>query len=335
MTIKTEFDAKDFQVGALVGRFHVDELHEGHKALLDYVISKHKKVILFLGVTKATSKKNPLDYATRKAMVQSEYPDIVILPIVDQRYNKVWSSNLDAAIGIPFGEKKTLIYGSRDSFIPSYKGKNKTVELEPSVDYSGTAVREAIAGVSVNSIDFRKGAIYAIYNGKRETTFPTVDICAYNDKGQFLMAKKPNEPLWRFVGGFVDRTDASYEVAANREFYEETGGNARLGELTYICSQQIDDWRYRDSEDGIMTTLFLARHAFGNAVASDDLANGGDVKWIDIKEFSNYDGVRTKVMPEHRELMLKLVDKIYSGNLVPNLGERLAERTDKVEYTIE
>jgi hypothetical protein len=39
-----------------------------------------------------------------------------------------------------------------------------------------------------------------------------------------------------------------------------------------------------------MTTLFLARFGFGNAVASDDLANGGAIKWVSIKEFSNYEG---------------------------------------------
>jgi bifunctional NMN adenylyltransferase/nudix hydrolase len=46
-----------------------------------------------------------LDYATRKGMVQSEYPDIIILPLVDQRYNDIWSNNLDSALAIPFGEK--------------------------------------------------------------------------------------------------------------------------------------------------------------------------------------------------------------------------------------
>jgi hypothetical protein len=54
-----------------------------------------------------------------------------------------------------------------------------------------------------------------------------------------------------------------------REFYEETGGNARIGELTYICSQQVHDWRYKGTEHGIMTTLFLARFGFGNAVISE------------------------------------------------------------------
>lgn len=332
MEIKSEFNPKDFKVGVLVGRFHVDTLHVGHKELIDHVVINHKKVILFLGVAKAVGRKNPLDYATRKAMIQTDYPDIVILPLEDKRYNSVWSSNLDNAISIPFGEQKALIYGSRDSFIPSYLGKNKTVELEPSVDYSGTAVREEIASEIINHPFFRAGIIYSVY-GERPKTFPTVDICAYNDKGQFLMAKKPNENLWRFVGGFVDRNDDSYEIAAKREFYEETGGDARLGELSYICSQKVDDWRYRGTENGIMTTLFLARYAFGRAVASDDLANGGDLQWVNIKDFSNYDGVRTKVMPEHRDLMTKLIDRVYSSDLVPNLGERTPERTDAVTYT--
>jgi bifunctional NMN adenylyltransferase/nudix hydrolase len=331
MEIKTEYNTKDFQVGALVGRFHVDELHIGHRDLLDHVISNHKKVILFLGVSKTVSNKNPLDYATRKGMVQSEYPDIIILPLVDQRYNDIWSNNLDSALAIPFGEKKVLIYGSRDSFIPSYKGKNKTVELTPSFDYSGTELREEIASVVVNHKYFRAGAIYSVYAG-RGTTFPTVDICAYNEKGEILMARKPNETLWRFVGGFVDRNDETYEVAAKREFYEETGGNARIGELTYICSQQVHDWRYKGTEHGIMTTLFLARFGFGNAVASDDLANGGAIKWVSIKEFSNYDGIRANIMPEHRELMLSLVNKVYGEKLIPNIGSRLAERTDNVIY---
>jgi len=338
MEIKTEHNPKDFQVGALVGRFHVDELHIGHRELIDHVIQNHKKVILFLGVAKTVGRKNPLDYATRKAMIQLEYPDIVILPLEDKRYNTAWASNLDHALSIPFGEKKALIYGSRDSFIPSYKegkGRNKTVELEPSVDYSGTAVREKIASEIINHPFFRAGIIYSVY-GERAKTFPTVDICAYNEQGQILLAKKPDEKLWRFVGGFVDRNDGSYEIAAKREFYEETGGDARLGEkLKYICSQSVDDWRYRDTENGIMTTLFLGRYAFGQAVASDDLANGGDLQWVDIKDFSNFDGIRTKVMPEHRDLMTKLIDAVYEEGLIPNIGTRLPEREGNITYTQE
>jgi bifunctional NMN adenylyltransferase/nudix hydrolase len=333
MEIKQEIDTKDYQIGVLIGRFHVDELHIGHKELIDHVVGNHKKVIIFLGVNKKVgTKKNPLDYATRRIMIQQEYPNVVILPLADQRYNEVWSAKLDAEISVPFGEKKTLIYGSRDSFIPAYTGKYKTVELSPSFDYSGTEVRERCSNTIISTKEGREGIINAVY-ARRPSIYPTVDICAYNDEGQLLLAKKPNEKQWRFVGGFVDGVDGSYEDAARREFKEETGGNAVLDkQMHFIASQKVDDWRYRGEEDSIVTTLFLARLAFGHARPSDDIA---ELKWIDASVFSNFDGIRTQIVPEHRDLMTKLIEKIYSTDIVPNLGKRLAERTDNVTYTIE
>jgi bifunctional NMN adenylyltransferase/nudix hydrolase len=145
------------------------------------------------------------------------------------------------------------------------------------------------------------------------------------------MARKPNEKYWRFVGGFVDPTDASYEEAARREFNEETGGNCVINRLRYVLSHRVADWRYAKEESGIMTTLFLAHRQMGFAKASDDIA---DVKWIPIREFSNYNGVRTKVMPEHREMMIALVNKVYDEKLIPNIGDRLEEVTN-VTYTAE
>lgn len=332
MEVKTDLNVKDYSVGVLIGRFHVKKLHEGHIELIDHVVSQHKQVVILLGVTKkVNSRKNPLDFATRKAMIQEAYPSVSILPIEDKRYDTDWSKSVDSTITIPYGEKKFLLYGSRDSFMKSYSGKNKTIELASSVDYSGTEDREATANETLPTEDFRAGVIYSVY-AKRPSIFPTVDICAYNQEGQLLMARKPNEKLWRFVGGFVDGTDNSFEDAAKREFREETGGNGNLGELTFIASQKVDDWRYKGEQDGIMTTLFLARFAFGHVKPSDDIE---DLKWFDAKEFSNYHGVRTQVVPEHRDLMTKLINRIYTDNLVPNLGERLPERTDVVEYTCE
>ena len=75
---------KTYPIGALVGRFQVHELHEAHKYLINQVVENHKKVILFLGVTKVVgTKNNPLDFDTRKRMIQQHYPDIVILALPD------------------------------------------------------------------------------------------------------------------------------------------------------------------------------------------------------------------------------------------------------------
>ena len=332
MDIKKQIEPTDFEVGVIIGRFQTNRLHEGHINLISHVLSNHKKAVLILGVSRVqNTKKNPLDFASRKAMIQKLFPSLMILPVMDQRYDEKWSSDIDAAISMPFGEKKTVIYGSRDSFIPYYKGKFQVIELEASFDHNATNIRAEVAKETLDSSDFRAGVIYSAFN-QRPVTYPTVDVCAFNDDGEILMARKPNEKYWRFVGGFVDPTDESYEEAALREFREETGGSCVISDLKYILSHRVKDWRYSKEESGIMTTLFLGRRTMGMAKASDDIA---DVKWIPIKEFSNFDGVRTKVMPEHREMMLALVNKVYAEKLIPNIGERLAERTDNITYTAE
>lgn len=332
MEIKKAVNPKDYEVGVIVGRFQTNKLHEGHIDLINQVMSNHKQVVIIVGISRIqNTKKNPLDFASREKMLKQSFPDAIIFAVSDQRSNDVWSQQVDTLISIPFGEKKAVIYGSRDSFIPFYTGKNPVIELEPSAEFNATNIRAEIAKETLATQDFRTGVIYANF-AQRPVTFPTVDVCAFNENGEILLAKKPNEKLWRFVGGFVDRTDGSYEEAALREFREETGGNCTIQNPTYIASIKVEDWRYKKEESGIMTTLFLAEKTFGFAKASDDIAV---VQWIPIREFSNFDGIRTKVMLEHRELMTILVDKVYNEGLIPNIGTRLAERTDNVTYTIE
>lgn len=335
MDIKT--DKKEIianaEVGVIVGRFQTNKLTDGHKYLINEVLSNHKKVIVFIGSSRVpNTKKNPLDYSSREKMLRVEYGNKIIpIQITDQRSNDTWSNILDGKISETFPDKKVVIYGSRDSFIDSYTGKNPVIELEPSGTYNATNLRAEVARETLETEDFRAGIIYANFN-YRPVTYPTVDVCAYNQNGEILLAKKPNENLWRFVGGFVDRSDESYEKAAFREFKEETGGNCTIMNPRYITSQKVDDWRYRKEESGIMTTLFLVENTYGYAKASDDIAV---VQWIPIREFSNFDGIRTKIMPEHRELMTILVDKVYNENLIPNIGTRLPERTENITYTIE
>jgi len=335
MQTKSQIEPNDFEVGVIIGRFQTNSLHEAHLEFINHVLSNHKKVIILLGISRIqNTKRNPLDFASRKAMIQMEFPNVVILPIRDNRSDERWAQEVDQMIMVPFGEKKTLIYGSRDSFIPHYSGRHSVVELGAVGNHNATNLRESVAKETLNSSDFRAGIIYQTYN-QRAVTYPTVDVCVYNDKGEILMAKKPNEKLWRFVGGFVDPSDASYEHAAYRELQEETGGNLDAGtakSFKYITSQKIDDWRYRKEESGIMTTLFLVKRNHGYAKASDDIAV---VEWIPIREFSNFHGIRTQVMIEHRELMQTLVDRVYSEKLIPNIGERKAEEEGNIIYTAE
>lgn len=300
MEIKNSINPSDFEIGVIVARFQVHKLHEGHINLIDKVCANHKKVIIFLGVPQVGgTKTNPLDFATRRAMIADKYPDIVILPHKDQRSDQKWSENLDAEIRMPYGSKITaLLYGSRDSFIPHYKGKFQTVELVTDVFYSGTEVRKQVSKEILNSEQFRAGIIHSIY-AQWSVTYPTVDVVAYNDNGQILLGKKPNENNYRFIGGFVDRSDANWEQAARREFYEETGG-CEIGNLEYVTSGQINDWRYNKTEHGIMTTLFLGKFLFGAIQPSDDIAS---LHWVNPLDIN----IDTDIMDEHKELFKSLL----------------------------
>ncbi len=61
---------KEYSIGAVVGRFQVHELHDAHRYIIDQVVNNHKKSIIFLGVPKVVgTKKNPLDFDTRKKMI--------------------------------------------------------------------------------------------------------------------------------------------------------------------------------------------------------------------------------------------------------------------------
>ncbi len=307
-------EPSDYEIGVIIARFQVHQLHEAHKGLIQHVLNNHKKVIIFLGVSVIpNTRTNPLDFATRKAMIQAEYPQVVILPQRDQRSNKKWSENLDEQIRIPFGTANALLYGGRDSFIPHYEGKHKTTELITDTFLSGTEIRKQVSKEILESSDFRAGIIHATY-AQWPVTYPTVDVVAYNEKGQILLGRKPNEPKYRFIGGFVDRTDTSWEHAARREFAEETG-NCAIEGLEYVASAPINDWRYNKTQSGIMTTLFLGKFAYGSITPSDDIS---ELKWVSIEDFLDNASIDANIMPEHVELMIKLVSTKYDKISIKN-----------------
>ena len=56
-------EEKQTDIGVIIGRFQVHELHLAHMALIETVLQNHTKVILFLGTSTAiATRKNPLDF---------------------------------------------------------------------------------------------------------------------------------------------------------------------------------------------------------------------------------------------------------------------------------
>lgn len=288
-----------YNVGVIIGRFQVPNLHEAHLELIKSIVDTHDKVIIFLGLSPCkTTTNNPLDFESRKQMILEKFPDVNVLYIKDEMSDEVWSKKLDNQIKDLVGPNQTVaLYGSRESFLPFYKGKYPTIELEP-MRYvnSGTDIRRDVSNKVKASPDFRAGVIWAV-NNQFPSVYPTVDIAIIDwDKNRILLGRKPNEDKYRFPGGFAMPDSECYEDDAKRETMEETG--LEVGDLTYVGSMKVNDWRYKKEVNKIKTLLFTAKYIFGCPKAGDDLS---EVRWFDLNTLTD-----DVFVPNHKMLFAKV-----------------------------
>ncbi len=298
-------NANNMKIAVIIARFQTPYLHEGHKQLIDTVSKDYAKLIILLGVSPVMgSRKNPYDYHTREKMIKREYPDVVVLPVSDHPSDRVWSDNLDNLLKSVFPNGQFYLFGSRDSFIPYYTGHFETVELPAHGDYNATELRKQYADKVFDSNDFRAGILYAYYN-QYTKVYPTVDVAMFrNNKTELLLGKKANSNTWRFIGGFADPEDESYEAAAQRELFEECG-ELQVSNMIYETSHRVNDWRYRNEADKIITLLFSCDHLAGEPAANDDII---DVAWFKIENLAQMiaDGL---INDEHTKMMKLIITK--------------------------
>lgn len=303
-------ETKLADVGVIIGRFQVENLTEAHTKLIESVMSKHEKVIIFLGVPGISpvpsTKRYPLDFEMRKQMIEEKFGNrIIISHVKNMKEDTDWSKQLDNKIADLVSPKQSVIlYGGRDSFIQYYHGKYNTEELEPEVytKISGTKVREKIKNKAEPSAAFRAGVIWANEN-QYDHAIAVIDIAILNeDCTKVLLGQKPDEKCFRFFGGFVDTSrDTSYEMTARREAKEESG--VSVTDPIYICSRQIKDWRYQNEGDKVYTTFFVAKYQFGSIMPGDDIDK---CKWFPLDETT-----LQYLAAEHEFLYQQLIQNLF------------------------
>ena len=223
--------------GVIIARFQVPELHLGHMYLINEVIRIHgDNVVILLGESgSAPTDINPLNYEMREVMLKQHFPKLTVDKLIDYPDDIIWSEILDKTLNKYPGAP--ILYGSRKSFKPHYKGKHPVITIDPVWERSGTDIRRELM-TPIHTTNFRAGMIHQTMTSFPKV-YPTVDIACFKYEPvvttnaenletpgvatYLLMGKKINEPLWRFPGGFVDPEDLTFLHAAKRELKEEVG----------------------------------------------------------------------------------------------------------------
>jgi bifunctional NMN adenylyltransferase/nudix hydrolase len=222
----------------------------------------------------------------------------VVIPIKDMPDDHNWSKGVDSQIEAAIGDMTVTLYGSRDSFIPHYFGRYPTIELQASLDLSGTQARESASNEIKAERGYRVGIIYAAFN-RYPISYQCVDAIIWRRKdNHFLMGRKKTDTagLFRFVGGFVQPEDESLDVAVRREAMEETG-SIEFAAPRYLLSTRVEDWRYRKEKDKILTAVFALEYLWGDPTPNDDI---DQLKWFEFSELE-----ACHLVPEHREIWEK------------------------------
>ena len=251
-------------LSVIIGRFQTNELHDGHLELIRAAKEFSDTTVALIGVTAATgTDKNPLSYKVREAMVLHYADDSY--PLHDMPSDKDWSNQVDKIIA-DLGHVEAIIWGGRDNGIEDYySGKHEVRTISQVGRYSATSIRKEIAKEPINCPNFRAGIIHHVEN-RYPIVYSTVDVAIYKrrtiGKGWeelrvmdgILMGKKGDK--FMFVGGFVDPEDQDLFQAAARETKEETGFIVNEDALQYEFSNKVDDLRYLETKDSIITHFF-------------------------------------------------------------------------------
>jgi len=319
------------KIGFLVGRFQTPFLIDSQiKILQDFLNQDYNFYGIILGVsaTKAT-KNNPLDFDSRRRMIEEAFPKKFQFGYIkDEHDDFIWSNHLDDTIfkmlgtyidKYAFSIDFVTIFGDKSTVLSKYFGKFNTQELNIDKIDSIEFQKEFVSKKVLDTAAWRAGACWSASN-RYPVAYHTVDCAIFDDLSNDLscnkvwMAKKTGESKLRFVGGFVDPKDNSSEDAAKRESLEETGMQCSI--LGYISSRKINDWRYQNEEDKIITSFYALVRQNGIPKANDDIKELYKVDILTLTE--------EHVMEEHRELLTDLQNwvrtrQVFKDHVLPEV----------------
>lgn len=290
------------ELGVIIARFQAPNLTDAHQYLLRQVATRVERVLILLGVAPvAFLRKNPLEFSLRYRMIlewwEKEFPgrEVLILPLYDCFSDDEWVARVDQAISSVNINGPAILFCGPDGAGPWYANAGGKHPIEVLDSAGGHASKIRYELTPRYSEDFRAGIIYALER-RFVNPYPVIDaIIRDGDRillGQKKIDRREDGREWRLIGGFVDIADDSLERAVQREVREETG--LEISEPMYVGSAKVNDWRFRNGPEGILTSVFSCQRIFGAEKASDD---------IDALRWFHKDEAPKVIHPTHEHLL--------------------------------
>jgi bifunctional NMN adenylyltransferase/nudix hydrolase len=323
------------KLAVIVGRFQSEAVCDTMDDFISQLLSDGNDILILLGLSPIqATKQNPLDFETRKLMLREKYVldinegRLHIGYVKDARDDNSWSDSLDEQIERFIkkqgGETQTMVYGGEHTMVRDYNGKYAARPLPTEIYVNEEAGGNQVPSSVKATKEFRQGVLWAV-KSRYPTAYSTVDVAVF-DGDKLLLARKPNEDKYRFIGGFVDPRE-KFIKSAKREVKEEA--NIGVKNVEYVDSFVVDDWRYRREADSITTTLFTADYDEGIPRAQDDIES---LMWFDMNTACRgvgrpeYGKLRDILVPEHDMLADAIVD-IFENRLMASTQDISDELT--------
>ncbi|MBN2328513.1 MAG: NUDIX hydrolase [Candidatus Omnitrophica bacterium] len=127
----------------------------------------------------------------------------------------------------------------------------------------------------------------------------TADMLIPNEKGEFLLIRRKNDPFkgdYAIPGGFLDVHQETVEQCALREAQEETGLTVEIERLIGVYSNPKRDPRWHNVTAAYLAKTISMQQA-ALAKAGDD---AGEILWIDPR---NDQYAQIRIAFDHRQII--------------------------------
>ena len=283
----------------IVGSFQTYKFTREEKKYFKKLKKEYKDVIIVLKDSYIT-KDNPLTVKDRKLLFSKYLKIKNVIAVKKQKHKEHYYNLILNNIGsLNFNKTELLLDDKQDEIainnhLKSISEKLYVYSNDNIKSFSNKKIKEPKRNVS----NYLLGKISSILN-LFPVCFSTVDIIVtkeIDDEEHILLGQKKNgvkHDEWVFIGGFVDKGDRSARNAAARELKEESSLEISPKILNIVDNIEIDDWRYKDTEHSIFTTIFTVEisdkwsdYIINNKEqAGDDIVN---LKWIKPSEIEQY-----------------------------------------------